>query len=184
MEEGWKKYTEMWPPWPVQSGPTIGGQACRLTHRQKALGVTDRGVPQRGTWGENGKSLTRLRTPTISSLLHLARVLLHTGTWANAALLTLTKSDIFWQYFRPSLWPSGIGSRLGRNRLWVWFLAVSDIYPMFIEPTITWVPSGFSRYIWLDMKIVLKKIPLHEHFRVRWIKIQEPFPGAVGAWTD
>ena len=37
----------------------------------------------------------------------------------------------------PSLWPSGIGVRLGRNRLWVRFLAVSDIYPMFIEPTIT-----------------------------------------------
>ena len=27
-------------------------------------------------------------------------------------------------------------------------------YPMFIEPTITWVPSGFSGYIWLDTKIV------------------------------
>ena len=37
-------------------------------------------------------------------------------------------------------------------------LAVLDIYPMFIEPTITWVPSGFSGYIWLDTKIVLKKI--------------------------
>ena len=60
---------------------------------------------------------------------------------------------------KPSLWPSGIGSRLGRNRLWVRFLAVSDIYPMFIEPTITWVPSGFSGYIWLDTKIVLKKGP-------------------------
>ena len=57
----------------------------------------------------------------------------------------------------PSLWPSGIGSRLGRNRLWARFLAVSDIYSMFIEPTITWVPSGFSGYIWLDTKIVLKK---------------------------
>ena len=35
---------------------------------------------------------------------------------------------------------------------------VSDIYPMFIEPTITWVPSGFSVYIkWLETKIVLKK---------------------------
>ena len=33
-----------------------------------------------------------------------------------------------------------------------------NIY-MFIEPTITWVPSGFSGYIWLDTKIVfLKKI--------------------------
>ena len=29
---------------------------------------------------------------------------------------------------------------------------------MFIEPTITWVPSGFTGYIWLDTKIVLKKI--------------------------
>ena len=28
---------------------------------------------------------------------------------------------------------------------------------MFIEPTITWVPSGFSGYIWLDTQIVLKK---------------------------
>ena len=31
------------------------------------------------------------------------------------------------------------------------------LYPMFIEPTITWVPSGFSGCIWLDTKIVLKK---------------------------
>ena len=57
----------------------------------------------------------------------------------------------------PSLWPNGIGSGLERNRLWVRFLAVSDIYPIYIEPTITWVPSGFSGYIWLDTKIVLKK---------------------------
>ena len=28
---------------------------------------------------------------------------------------------------------------------------------MFIEPTITWVHSGFSGYIWLDTKIVFKK---------------------------
>ena len=28
---------------------------------------------------------------------------------------------------------------------------------MFIEPTITWVPSGFSGYIWLDTKNVFKK---------------------------
>ena len=28
---------------------------------------------------------------------------------------------------------------------------------MFIEPTITWVSSGFSEYIGLDTKIVLKK---------------------------
>ena len=33
---------------------------------------------------------------------------------------------------------------------------------MFIEPsTITWVPSGFSGYMWLDTKIVLKKSCLH-----------------------
>ena len=29
---------------------------------------------------------------------------------------------------------------------------------MFIEPTIAWVPSGFSEYIGLDTKTVLKKI--------------------------
>ena len=29
---------------------------------------------------------------------------------------------------------------------------------MFIEPTITWVPSKFSVYIWLDTKIVFKKL--------------------------
>ena len=34
----------------------------------------------------------------------------------------------------------------------------SDIYPIFIEPTTTWVLSGFSEYIWLDTKIVLKII--------------------------
>ena len=33
---------------------------------------------------------------------------------------------------------------------------------MFIEPTITWVPSGFSGYIWLDAKIVLKKKDITE----------------------
>ena len=30
-----------------------------------------------------------------------------------------------------------------------------------IEPTITWVPLGFSGYIWLDTKIVLKKTLYH-----------------------
>ena len=63
-----------------------------------------------------------------------------------------------WCQFCPSGWPSGIGSRLGQNSLWVWFLAVSDIYPMFIELTITWVPSGFSGYIWLEQKLCLKKL--------------------------
>ena len=28
---------------------------------------------------------------------------------------------------------------------------------MFIEPTITWVPSWFFGYIWLDTKIVFEK---------------------------
>ena len=35
--------------------------------------------------------------------------------------------------------------------------SVGYIYSMFIEPTITWVPSGFSGYIWLDKKNVLEK---------------------------
>ena len=61
-----------------------------------------------------------------------------------------------WPSLWPSLWPSRVGSNSGRNRLWVRFREVSDIYPMFIEPTITWVPSGFSGYIWLNTKIVLK----------------------------
>ena len=54
----------------------------------------------------------------------------------------------------PSLWPSDIGSRLGQNRLWVRFLAVSDIYPMFIEPTITWALSGISGYIWREIFVI------------------------------
>ena len=33
-------------------------------------------------------------------------------------------------------------------------------YPMYIEPTISRVLSGFSGYIWLDTKIVLKQIIL------------------------
>ena len=36
--------------------------------------------------------------------------------------------------------------------------SVLDIYPMLIEPTITWVPLGFSGYTWLDTKIVFKKM--------------------------
>ena len=37
------------------------------------------------------------------------------------------------------------------------FLIIIISYLMFTEPKITWVPSGFSGYIWLDTKIVLKK---------------------------
>ena len=47
-----------------------------------------------------------------------------------------------------SLWPSGICAHLVRKRLRVQVLAVSDTYPIFIEPKIIWVPSGISRYIW------------------------------------
>ena len=48
-------------------------------------------------------------------------------------------------------WPNGIGAHLGRNRLWVRFLAGSDICPMVIEPTITRVPSRFCGYIIICM---------------------------------
>ena len=30
-------------------------------------------------------------------------------------------------------------------------------YPMFIEPTISWVPSGLSGCIWLDIKLALRE---------------------------
>ena len=46
-----------------------------------------------------------------------------------------------------SLWPSGISSRLGRNRLRVRFQAMSDIYPMFIEPT----DLGPFEVLWVHM---------------------------------
>ena len=51
---------------------------------------------------------------------------------------------------------SGISTLLGRNKLWVRFPAVSDIYPMFIEPTITQVPSEFSGYHKAWYEIVFK----------------------------
>ena len=73
-----------------------------------------------------------------------------------------------------SLWPSGISAHLGRNRLRVRFLPVLDdghnimayciiiiiSYLIFIEPTITWVPSGFSRYHMAWYKIVFKKVEI------------------------
>ena len=71
-------------------------------------------------------------------VLHISNgTILHNSIWLNRKAV---KCQL-------SLWPSEIGVHLGRNRLWVRFLAVSDIYPMFIQPTITWVPSGFSGYI-------------------------------------
>ena len=73
-------------------------------------------------------------------------------------MLIVRMQAITWNV-RPSLWPSGIDSRLGRNRSWVrWQCRIYIPCSMFIEPTITWVPSGFSGYIWLDTKIVLKTL--------------------------
>ena len=37
---------------------------------------------------------------------------------------------------------------------------------MFIEPTIT---SGFSGYIWLDTKIVLKKVSVYINDNKKWL---------------
>ena len=48
---------------------------------------------------------------------------------------------------------------------------MSDTYPMFIEPTITWVFSGISGYMWLDTKIVLKKDISHN--RLHQMKARE-----------
>ena len=76
-----------------------------------------------------------------------------------------------------SLWPSGININLGRNRLRVRFLAVSDIYPIFIEPTITYL--GPLRVLWLHMarykNCVEKKIKKQS---IVWILCIVVFPGA------
>ena len=62
-----------------------------------------------------------------------------------------------WEIFQitDSLWPGGIGSRLGTEQV------VSSIpgsvgyklYPIFIEPTITWVPSYLGPFgvLWVHM---------------------------------
>ena len=54
----------------------------------------------------------------------------------------------------PSLWPSGIGSHLGWNRLWVRFLAKSDIYPMFIHGSFR---GSLGTYYGLTQKLCWKK---------------------------
>ena len=92
-------------------------------------------------------------------LSHGVIMTLMSNNYGHHPIILFGWSEPHWKTlrFKPSLWPSGIDYRLGRNRLWVRFLVVSDIYSMFIEPTITWVPSGFSGYIWLDTKIVFKK---------------------------
>ena len=42
---------------------------------------------------------------------------------------------------------------------------------MFIEYTITWVPPGFSGYLWLDTKIVLKNLSFGKHINLASISI-------------
>ena len=44
---------------------------------------------------------------------------------------------------------------------------------MFIEPTITWVPSGFSGYIWLDTNIVLKMPTRNAHIAKNEVKVSK-----------
>ena len=58
-----------------------------------------------------------------------------------------------------SLWPRGIGPCMRWNRLRVQVLVVSNTYPMFIEPTISRFPSGFSGYIWLDIVFEKENLP-------------------------
>ena len=50
----------------------------------------------------------------------------------------------------------------------------------FIEPMITWVPSGFSGYIWLDTKIVLKR-----RKKLRLVNEVNPkaLPGRTSHWS-
>ena len=52
---------------------------------------------------------------------------------------------------------------------------MSDIYhPMFIKPTITRVPSGFSGYIWHDTKMVLNFfLKLFENRKSNWTRIHD-----------
>ena len=70
----------------------------------------------------------------------------------------------------PSMWPSGIGSHFGQNRLRVRFLAVSDIYPMFIEPTITWVIFGELTY---NLMNSCQLIPTHCMTNIKLKRIEQ-----------
>ena len=49
------------------------------------------------------------------------------------------------------------GLRLGTEQFESWQFRI--YIQCSLRPTITWVPSGFSGYIWLDTKIVFKKNP-------------------------
>ena len=66
-----------------------------------------------------------------------------------------------------SKWPASVTVALWDRRVLGTEQVLSSIpgcvgyisYPMFKEPMITWVPSGFSGYIWLETKKnVLKKL--------------------------
>ena len=83
---------------------------------------------------------------------------------SNQNVLQLEKKTIRSHviFYYTLLWSSGIGAHLGRNRLWVRFLAMSDVYIIishvhraydYLGPFgVLWV------HIWLDSKIVLKII--------------------------
>ena len=133
---------------------------ARLT-QVRALGLFPSGVVrQSAAWGENKKCrpclyflrLFEYDSGSFDRLFCLPKIWIwfkwNKKLWTALFHESLTVTILFTESFsNPSLWPSGIGSRLWRIRLWVRFLTVSDIYPMFIDPTITWVPSGFSGYI-------------------------------------
>ena len=53
---------------------------------------------------------------------------------------------------------------------------------MFIEPTITWVPSGFSGYIWLETTIVLKRFTKVGYIKLRDKQMKFQFPPESLQW--
>ena len=55
----------------------------------------------------------------------------------------------------PLLWPGGMDGTGCEFEFWQCQILIPC--SMFIEPTITRVPLGFSGYIWLDTRIVFKK---------------------------
>ena len=138
-------------------------------------------VRQSAAWGENKKCrpclyfllLFEYDSGSFDWLFCLPKIWIwfkwNKKLWTALFHESLTVTILFTESFsNPSLWPSGIGSCLWRIGLWVRFLTVSDIYPMFLDPTtITWVPSGFSGYIWLDTTLCLKKLA---HFGKLWIQ--------------
>ena len=51
---------------------------------------------------------------------------------------------------------------------------------MFTEPTITWVPLGFSGYIWLDTKIVLN----NSSMIIQYIFLSQMVQHIVSLWPS